>query len=203
MTTRYLVLFDADKIKDYVFATGRLKEIRGASEQVRQLTDPEPIKTLFCRCLGRPLDVWQEGVPEGLIYAGGGAGALLVANQDDAQTFCTELERTYRRTTRSATLSAICVPVEAGPEQEAEALALAARRLAHRKASRCTAEHIPGGGAFAFAIRTGAIRQVTGLSPAEGDPENPNNSRPPVRTSEGKTNPPATRTRSGNSFWST
>ncbi len=42
-----LVRFDADKIKDYVFATGRLKEIRGASEQVRQLTDPDPIKALF------------------------------------------------------------------------------------------------------------------------------------------------------------
>ena len=39
----YLVLFDADRIKDFVFATGRLKEIRGGSQIVRDATDAEKL----------------------------------------------------------------------------------------------------------------------------------------------------------------
>lgn len=159
MAEPYLVLFDANKIKDYVFATGRLKEIRGASEQVRQLTDPDAIKGMFEEWFGRELDDWHSGCTEALIYAGGGAGALLVANKADAHTFCTNLERRYRRKTHSGSLSAVCVPVQGDAEattqecaanKEAKTQECAARTLAHRKASRCQAESIPGGGYIRF-----------------------------------------------------
>jgi hypothetical protein len=141
MAGQYLVLFDADRIKDYVFATGRLREIRGASEQVRQLTDDDAIYRAF------GLPEWHAGADEGLIYAGGGAGAALFADEQRARTFCMWLERRFRRTTRSATLSAVCVPVADAP---AEAQRRAAQALAQRKASRPRAEAIPGGGALRF-----------------------------------------------------
>jgi len=161
MTTPYLVLFDADKIKDYVFATGRLKEIRGASEQVRKLTDPDPIKKLS------GLGDWQQGSTSGLIYAGGGAGALLVASKEEADSVCTRLERTYRHATHSATLSAVSVPVEAS--KEAEAQETAARLLSHRKASKSTAEAIPGGGVIRFCDSDRRYPASDTADPDEGD----------------------------------
>ncbi len=167
MSEPYLVLFDANKIKDYVFATGRLKEIRGASEQVRQLTDPDAIKRMFEKWFGRELGDWHPGCTEALIYAGGGAGALLVANKADAHTFCTCLEREYRRKTRSGSLSAVCVPVQ----DDAEAIAQehAARTLAHRKASRCQAESIPGGGYIRFCDSDRCYPASDKTDPREGD----------------------------------
>ncbi len=149
MTPRYLVLFDADRIKDYVFATGRLKEIRGASEQVRQLTDMGAVEQMS------KLKHLQQGTNEGIIYAGGGAGALLFVEEERAAAFCCAIEHTYRRTTRAATLSAVYVPVQydttSDPHQaEYAAQTQAERLLARRKASRPQAEHIPGGGVIRF-----------------------------------------------------
>lgn len=165
MSDSYLVLFDADKIKDYVFSTGRLKEIRGASEQVRQLTKPDAIKAFFKQWMGgRELHDWQKNQSEGLIYAGGGAGALLIANEDDAETFCKKLEQTYRRKTISATLTTIAIPIGTNLPQT---LADAARFLAQRKASRRSAEFIPGGGFIRFCAsdrRYPAQRSVPDLS---------------------------------------
>lgn len=149
MTAPHLVLFDADRIKDYVFATGRLKEIRGASEQVRRLTDyhdsyQAPTFKEFA------LAPWQPGAHEGVIYASGGAGAVLFASQERAADFCAALEQAFRRETAGATLSAVWVPVG---ESEAAAQREAAKKLARRKASRPLAELIPGGGPIRFCAR--------------------------------------------------
>jgi hypothetical protein len=140
MGEHYLVLFDADRIKDYVFASGRLREIRGASERVRQLTDQAALEQAYGR--------WGNGTGEGLIYAGGGAGALVLADRQRAETCCQRLERRYRTGTHAATLTAVAVPVPDGPDRqraEAEAQDAAARALARRKESRPQAESIPGG----------------------------------------------------------
>jgi hypothetical protein len=159
MTQYYLVLFDADKISEYVFATGRLKEIRGASEQVRQLTDADSILQRYGQDMDAPgFGYWHPGNAEGLIYAGGGAGALLFASQDTAHAFCQWLEGTFQRETHSATLSAVAVPVtvpdDADPATrfrvEAAAQDTAARTLAQRKASRPQATSLPGGGVIRF-----------------------------------------------------
>lgn len=172
MTTPHLVLFDADHIKEYVFATGRLKEIRGASEQVRRLTDyrPDYRASTFTAF---DLQLWQPGADTGVIYASGGAGAVLFADKDQAVAFCTALERDFRWQTASATLSAIWEPVDyaSAPQPvraEAEAQKRAAQKLARRKASRPQAELIPGGGALRFCASdrlhpvSSRIREVEG-----------------------------------------
>jgi hypothetical protein len=154
---RYLVLFDADRIKDYVFATGRLKEIRGASEQVRRLTDEEHLlKSDLAGTHG--LAGWddQQALAR-IIYASGGAGALLFKAQDPkrceqaAMAFCRDLERQYRQVTGSATLSAIAVAIADDTIQsEQAAQQTAARALARRKSARQQAELVPGGSLLRF-----------------------------------------------------
>jgi hypothetical protein len=94
----YLVMFDADRIKDFVFATGRLKEIRGGSQLVRDATDAEKIGPF----LGIP--------PEQVIFAEGGSGLLKAAGEDQADDFCRRLARRYRALTHGATLTAVAEP---------------------------------------------------------------------------------------------
>lgn len=140
MREPHLVLFDADRIRDYVFATGRLREIRGASEVVRQATAPEHIKQIA------GVGDWQPDA-EGLIYAAGGAGALVVDGAARAREVCAALERAYRRATGAATLSAAAVPIGA---DEASAQAQADLSLAARKQSRPRADSLPGGGPLRY-----------------------------------------------------
>lgn len=150
MTTSYLVLFDADRIHEYVFATGRLKEIRGASEQVRRLTEPKPIRKMS------GLDDWQATTGEGLIYAGGAAGALQFRDEQQAHDFCQNLERAYRHETNGvASITAVVERVEEDLHDtpaaaQAAAQTRAARALARRKAARPQSLPAAAGGVLRF-----------------------------------------------------
>lgn len=96
-----LILFDADRIKDFVFATGRLKEIRGGSQLVRDATDRDQIQA----ALG------LQG--NQIIFAEGGSGLLKAEDAEAAEKICRQLAHHYRRLTHGATLTAVSEP-EAG-----------------------------------------------------------------------------------------
>lgn len=98
----YLVVFDSDRIKEYVFATGRLKEIRGASIRVADLTNEDAIESL------------ADG--GNVIYADGAAGMVEFRSRSDADNFQRKLERHYRVGTISGTLST--ARVEAGKDEK-------------------------------------------------------------------------------------
>lgn len=137
---RFLVLFDADRIKEYVFATGRLKEIRGASAQIRALTS-DPLVSISTAG-------WSPRQPFDPIYSGGGAGAFLFDDKHDASEFCLRFERLVRQETGSTSLSAVYVPIHG--DDLAAAQTRAAQRLAAHKKSRPHAEQIAGGGYLRF-----------------------------------------------------
>lgn len=90
---RHLVLFDTDRIQDYIFATTTLKEIRGASALLDKMN----------RTLTPPL-VKKYGGQE--IYLGGGAGAAWWEDIDRARDFCAELTALYREKTITAGVTA-------------------------------------------------------------------------------------------------
>lgn len=110
----YLVVFDSDRIKDYVFATGRLKEIRGASMRVADLTGENAIGRL------------AEGGE--VIYADGAAGMVTFEDRPLAERFSRELESRYRRSTVSATLSTACVEWNASFQETVDRAMTALRR---------------------------------------------------------------------------
>lgn len=112
---QHLVLFDANRIKEYVFATGRLKEIRGASQLVRCGTDGEALQ--------RKLKLR----PEQIIFAEGGSGLLVAESKEAAADLCRRLEANYRELTKGATLTAVATPY-GEPDFEA-AIQRAARQL--------------------------------------------------------------------------
>ncbi len=98
MSAKELILFDADRIKEYVFATGRLKEIRGASWLVRQATDHVNLRKEL------------KLSPEQIIFAEGGSGLLEAPDAATAAALCQHLCRYYAQLTTGATLTAVHTP---------------------------------------------------------------------------------------------
>jgi len=95
-----LVSADADRIKDFVFESIKLPEIRGASQIVRDLTQgdgPAALRQAFR----------SRGLPDErcVVYAGGGS-ILAIVPAGLAEGICREMERTYVRTTGAASLTA-------------------------------------------------------------------------------------------------
>ncbi|HZS75773.1 MAG TPA: hypothetical protein VFA41_04105 [Ktedonobacteraceae bacterium] len=91
MATYTLVALDTDHIKQYVFATNKLKEIRGASSLLDHLNR----------------DVMDEVAKEykaELIYANGGSGMFLVpGDKNRAEAFARAIQREYLKQTGDGT----------------------------------------------------------------------------------------------------
>ncbi|MFY9557688.1 MAG: hypothetical protein WAV47_23520, partial [Blastocatellia bacterium] len=95
-----LATWDTDKVKEYVFATSRLREIRGASALLDELNDDD-----VARIVGSVVGV------EGKIYAGGGTALALLDSEAQFDQITQEIERKYRDETRTAEITAACIEV--------------------------------------------------------------------------------------------
>ena len=103
-----LVALDTDHIKQYVFATGKLKEIRGASSLLdrlnRQVMDEE---------------AWKLTSEFRAIYTNGGSGLFLMDSQH-AETFGKNVQHAYSTLTAGgASLTYVVQPL---PEDAPEAI---------------------------------------------------------------------------------
>ena len=100
MTERqsWLVCFDTDRIKDYVFHTGRLKSIRGGSALLTELDNK------------REKQLKKDFGEENLIYCAGGSGAVLVDTEEEANTLVAKIERDFRRETITGSTTGISLP---------------------------------------------------------------------------------------------
>lgn len=87
----FLVLFDTDRIQEFVFATRKLRAIRGGSFLLEDLNR-------------RTADLIKVHGGKG-IYVGGGAGAAEFSELDKAKSFCGALEKRYRDETLIASLT--------------------------------------------------------------------------------------------------
>jgi hypothetical protein len=82
-----LVMLDTNHIKEYVFGTDKLKEIRGASSLLDRLN----------RVVMKRL-AHEDGIGAEVIYANGGTG-LFVVDTDKAEEFGQKIQRAYRKLT--------------------------------------------------------------------------------------------------------
>lgn len=89
----YLVSFDTDHIKEYLFATNRLKEIRGASALLAWLDDRR--RDFLSQKCGK----------DNLIYSAGGGASVLVESQDLADQLIADVERDFCHRTQSASIT--------------------------------------------------------------------------------------------------
>lgn len=86
-----LVSFDTDRIKSYVFATGKLKEIRGASAILDELNRIDMVKL-------------ADDFNADTIYANGGCG-MFVVDSEDAQNLIESVQNLYRKSTLTGSIS--------------------------------------------------------------------------------------------------
>lgn len=91
MGRKLLVSFDTDRIKEYVFATGKLKEIRGASVILDELNRQDMVEK------GKEFDAEQ-------IYANGGSGMFIVP-ETSAAAFVQAVEKEYRLQTLTGSIT--------------------------------------------------------------------------------------------------
>ncbi len=100
MGQKFLVSFDTDRIKDYVFATGKLKEIRGASAILDELNRKYMI------------DKSRECGAE-TVYANGGSGMFTVP-ETSAEAFIQAIEKEYRLRTRTGSITSAVTQLPPG-----------------------------------------------------------------------------------------
>lgn len=100
MGKKVLVSFDTDRIKDYVFATGRLKEIRGASAILDELNRKYMIE--------KSRECGAEA-----IYANGGSGMFTVP-ESSVDAFIEAVEKEYRLRTRTGSITSAVAQLPPG-----------------------------------------------------------------------------------------
>lgn len=128
----WLVCFDTDRIKDYVFHTGRLKSIRGGSALLTSL-DNERKKQLEKR-FGK----------DSVVYCAGGSGAVLVQTENQANALIAEIERDFRNETITGSTTGIALPLTFPDIPDfGDRMAQASNRLAAAKAAKAELGSLP------------------------------------------------------------
>lgn len=120
---RWLVLMDTDRIKDYIFATNRLKEIRGASLLLDKLN---------CQDARSLLDLHQGTE----VFIGGGGVLAIFQAKEKADAYLTALQSAYRQQTKDGASITGVVEAVANEDDEEAALRRARQRLRLAKAVR-------------------------------------------------------------------
>ncbi len=162
----YLVSFDTDHIKEYLFATNRLKEIRGASALLADL-DCRRYKFLR-RVAGK----------ENLVYSAGGGAAVLVEDEKLADRLLAHEEKHFRRLTHSASMTGICLKPEpsqtnaAGDSKKTkfgDRMNQAAGELRKRKAEKAELSTIPVQPYFRLCASCGQYPALNRAEDVSGD----------------------------------
>jgi hypothetical protein len=102
--SKVLLAFDTDRVKEYVFATGALRDIRGASALLDQLNRSQ-----------MPRLVQQVDPDARAIYANGGSG-LFVVDHSHVEAAQRAVQQEYRQRTEIASVSAASVELPAAHE---------------------------------------------------------------------------------------
>jgi len=117
----YLVSLDTNRVKEYVFATGRLKEIQGASQLLDWLNRLE-------------IQRFAE-IPEysgKLIFAGGGSAMVKFSDSTRAERFKQVIQARYLEETQTASISGVVTEYEER-EPFGDVMKRAAVALRHEK----------------------------------------------------------------------
>ncbi|MBO9129086.1 hypothetical protein [Bacillus sp. 165] len=102
---KYLLLLDTDKIKEYVFASSKLKEIRGASMLLEYLNTVESRKIIYRQFNLEDTYDKDEHEQFRILYLDGGSGKVEFNSEIDAKKCGKKIEETYKKWTQSASVT--------------------------------------------------------------------------------------------------
>ncbi len=128
---KYLVSFDTDQIKSYVFATNSLREIRGASALLLEIDETR----------AKDLNVPDIAVA----FSAGGSGAFEAADAEQAEKLAAQIEREFQSKTVSGSITAVVVPpkVDGKLLTFQQQMKLAKERMVQAKAAKAALFQVP------------------------------------------------------------
>jgi CRISPR/Cas system-associated protein Cas10 (large subunit of type III CRISPR-Cas system)/DNA-binding transcriptional MerR regulator len=128
----WLVSFDTDRIKQYLFATNRLKEIRGGSALLLDLDDQ------------REALIKQAVSDAEVVYSGGGGAAALVHTEEQAKQLIAHITHQFHTATITASITGISLSPELANERKfGERTNQAGKRLRQAKAAKAETTTLP------------------------------------------------------------
>ncbi|MDH7475147.1 MAG: hypothetical protein QHJ74_14280 [Anaerolineae bacterium] len=128
---QWLVCFDTDHIKQYLFATNRLKEIRGGSALLSSL-DQQRKKELESR--------YGE---QNIVYSAGGGAAVLVSTEQEARDLIAETERDFHAATITVSITGAYVRADALSGTFGAEMTRASRELRRAKTAKAELSILP------------------------------------------------------------
>ncbi len=129
---QWLVCFDTDRIKQYLFATNRLKEIRGGSALIADLDDR------------RKSHLEKRYRQNNVVYSAGGGAAVLVPTEQEARNLIAEIEREFRAETFSASITGVAIaPSAAQGKKFGVRMTEASKLLRRAKAAKAELSTLP------------------------------------------------------------
>ena len=128
---QWLVCFDTDRIKQYLFTTNRLKEIRGGSALIAELD------------LKRKRELESRFGKKNAVYSAGGGAAVLVPTEKSARKLIAEIERDFRKETVTASITGVCIPLDANARRFGINMSQAGEELRRAKAAKAELSVLP------------------------------------------------------------
>jgi CRISPR/Cas system-associated protein Cas10 (large subunit of type III CRISPR-Cas system) len=126
---QWLVCFDTDRIKQYLLATNRLKEIRGGSALIAELDNERK------EHLAKRYEV---------VYSAGGGAAVLVPTEQEAKKLIAEIENEFRAQTFTASITGVSLSPDATQGRSFGARMTQGSRQLHRaKAAKAELSILP------------------------------------------------------------
>lgn len=110
MALNYLLILDTDKIKNYIFASSTLKEIRGASMLLEYL-NTKNTRDIIANHFGVDSTELENISEIEIVYLDGGSGKVEFLNQGDAEACGQKIEEAYREWTETATITWVVIPI--------------------------------------------------------------------------------------------
>lgn len=104
MQFNYLLLIDTDKIKEYVFASSKLKEIRGASMLLEYLNVYQTPKTIEAKLKENYKNDYSNNLFK-IIYLDGGSGKVEFREEKDAIECGVAISDLYQSFSRTASIT--------------------------------------------------------------------------------------------------
>lgn len=127
---QWVVCFDTDRIKQYLFVTNRLKEIRGGSALLESLDKTRKKKL-------------QDRYGENLVYSAGGGAAVLVSTEQEAKELIAQIEREFQAATITASITGVFLPPKDPSRKFGERMAEAGKHLRRAKAAKAELATLP------------------------------------------------------------
>jgi len=148
---KWLVCFDTDRVKNYLFATPVLSDIRQASGLLDRLNARRGDKGPGVRDIADAIqDVYpnfNRGDPEQCIYAAGGSALMILPDERTAREAIQAVERLYRRETVVASITGVYIQISQDDLQErfGQKVREAGYLLRQRKAEKGRGRILPVG----------------------------------------------------------